>query len=454
MSSPFHDESPSDDVKDDIYLAEAQPNSVQPVTDTTQEEQTDSSVCGFFGSLFPVGGFLGTIFSICATVIGAGLLSLPSSFLDVGILMSSIYLVLVSAVNIYTMRMLAVLADKTGFYSIEELSILYLNTFASILLGVLRIIFCFGACVAYVISVEDLMTTILTNANNVPDFLLTTAGARVLTACFWALFMLTAVIPRQINTLRYVSAAGVGFIVLFVIVIVIHSAQNGLQQNPRPEVVLVQQGNSAMNGIGVFVFAFTNQFNSLDVFREMNRTTKSVKNYTLCTLISITLCGIIYILGGAFGYLDFGPNASKSLLQLYDPIGEPQILVCYIGVLIKLCASYALLFVGCRNALYHFIGWNPDTVAFWKHLLLVTGVSILILLCGLFIPNVNTVFGFVGGICGGSISFMYPAYLTMFSGTFTLKNVGIVNYVATYLVVAAGVFAIVVGTASTIYGVI
>eukprot|EP00796_Vickermania_ingenoplastis_P003665 gene3665-2595_t len=249
------------------------------------EVRESPSCIRWITSLFPVGGYLGTIFSVAATVIGAGLLSLPSSFKDVGMFMAVLYLVLVSLETIYTMRLLAILAERTGIYSLEGLSELYLNAAAGIMLGIIRIIFCFGACVAYVISVGNLMQTIIENSSNAPEFLRTNWGEKMLQTLFWLLFMLSVVIPRQINTLRYISAAGVGFIVLFVVVIVIHACMNGLQEHPRPEVQIVGTGNNALNGVGVFIFSFLNQFNCLEVYQEMNPRTKSVRNYTICSVI-------------------------------------------------------------------------------------------------------------------------------------------------------------------------
>lgn len=403
-------------------------------------------------SLFPPGGLLSTNFNICATVIGAGILSLPSSFNDAGILMSVAYLILVSLETIYTMRLLALLARKTDLYSMEELSDLFLHRIAGLALGVLRIIFCFGACVAYVISVGDVFQAFIDDSSNPPDFLDSDVGIKVLQSIFWVLFFLPVVIPREISSLRYVSAVGIFFMLMLIVVMVIHACQNGLQEDPKPETSLFATGNDALGAVGVFIFSFTNQFNAMDIYNEMSPKHKNITTYTLCAIVSILTCCGIYIIGGVFGYLDFGAKADTSLLNLYTPLSDPQFFVCYVGVLIKLIASYGLIMYGCRNSTYHLIGWNPYTVEFWKHCLAITAISFVSLICGLFIPNINTVFGFVGGFCGGAISFLYPAYLTMFSGNWGIKTVGIVNYFVTYLVLAAGVFAIVVGTASTIYG--
>ena len=123
----------------------------------------------------------------------------------------------------------------------------------------------------------------------------------------------------------------------------------------------------------------------------------------------------------------------------------------YVGVFIKICASFGLLNNAGRSALYPLIGWDPYTVAYWKYLIGAIFLAVLDLMLGLFIPNVNMVFGFTGGVCGGSIGFILPALFIMYSGGWTLRSVGIVNYVCTYLTLFAGVVAIVFGTGATIY---
>lgn len=409
---------------------------------------------GFIARVFPPGGFTATIFSTTASVIGAGLFGLPTSFLQSGMFMGCAYLVLVTLGNIYTMCLLAKLSDRTGYFSMEDLCNLYLNKPSRIILGILRFLFCFGCCVAYIISVGDILASILKFSANVPAFLTTSWGLKVLQVAYWGAILFPVVIPNQINSLRYVSTIGVVFILFLVGVIIAHAIQHGLRESPHPEIVLFGTGNTALSGIGNFIFSFTCQFNCMEIYREMNKETKSIRNYTICAFVSIFLCCFIYLLGGIFGYLDFGPGATSSLLTLYNPIGEPQILVSYIGVLIKLSSSYALLFAGSRNAVYEFMGWDYLAVSFWKHFIAVTIISVLILVCGLFIPSINTVFAFTGGFCGGGISFLFPAYLTMYAGNWNIKTVGIANYILTHIVLAAGVFAVVVGTATTIFGVV
>ncbi|CAJ1039626.1 putative Transmembrane amino acid transporter protein, partial [Leishmania shawi] len=92
-----------------------------------------------------------------------------------------------------------------------------------------------------------------------------------------------------------------------------------------------------------------------------------------------------------------------------------------------------------------------DNIPFWQHLLVVLALSVTSLLCGLFIPNINTVFGFAGAISGGFIAFVFPALFIMYSGSFTVAQVGWFTYLNTYLLLICGVVGIVFGTIGTIY---
>ncbi|PWU93035.1 putative amino acid transporter [Trypanosoma cruzi] len=152
----------------------------------------------------------------------------------------------------------------------------------------------------------------------------------------------------------------------------------------------------------------------------------------------MTLCFLLYAMVSFFGYMDFGRKVDGSILLMYDPLQEPEVMVAYVGVLSKLCASYSLLFMACRNAIYHIIGWDADELPYWKHCIAVTILSTIVLFCGLFIPKIQTVLGFAGSITGGSLGFLLPALFAMYSGDWTWRKVGCVHYVCTYIFAAGG----------------
>ncbi|PWU85286.1 putative amino acid transporter [Trypanosoma cruzi] len=124
-------------------------------------------------------------------------------------------------------------------------------------------------------------------------------------------------------------------------------------------------------------------------------------------------------------------------------------MVAYIGLLVKLCASFPLISMATRNSLYHSVGWDPDKLPFWKHCVVVVSLAVAALLFGLFIPSINMVFGFIGSFCGGATGFLLPSILMMYGGNWSLRSVGWAHYTITYALLFAGVVMVVFGTGAT-----
>lgn len=262
--------------------------------------------------------------------------------------------------------------------------------------------------------------------------------------------MLPVVLPKRVNTIRYISAIGCTMVVYFVLVIVVHSCTNGMRRGMREDMQYVTHGNKALYGLSIFSFAYLCQAMSQPVYFEM-KPRPSIRQLTLASVIAMTACTVLYICAGLFGYLDFANSTRDSILYNFDPVHQPYVMVAYVGMLIKIIAAYGVNMIPCRNVMYHVLGWNLDTLSYGKHFMVVIGMSTVVLLCGLFIPSVNTAFGLVGSLCGGFTGFIFPALLWMYCGNWSLQHVGIWHYLATYLLLIAGVIAIVFGTIATVY---
>nr|CCC96076.1 unnamed protein product [Trypanosoma congolense IL3000] len=320
---------------------------------------------------------------------------------------------------------------------------------------VIRWVNSFGATVSYVISVGHIITPIVCEACGSPSFLKSWGGVRLLTFATWAIFMLPLVLPKKVNSLRYVSAFAMSFVLYFVLAVVIHGAQSGLpKMNSRKDgdedgVRLFNTGNSAISALGVFMFSYVCQINCYEVYWEMKRC--SASRFTSYAAISMAFCGVLYALTIIFAYGEFGGLVDNSVLLMYNPVVELMMMFGFVGMVIKLCVGYALQTMALRNTIYHVLRWDVETLPYWKHFSLVIPLSIVILIAGLFIPNINTVFGLVGAICGGFLSFIFPSLFYMYSGGWTRSKVGNFHYFCTYFLLLAGVVGLVFGTVSVAY---
>ncbi|CCD16478.1 unnamed protein product [Trypanosoma congolense IL3000] len=419
-----------------------------------------AKVAAFVAATIPPGGIAASAFNIGSTTVGAGIFGLPAASQSSGLVMAMFYLLVITAMAVFSTYALGVAADRSKVNTYEGVARVLLGKWGAYITAAARVFMSLSGCVAYVISTGDILHAILKNSS-ASDFLKTTAGNRLLTFIMWLCCMLPLVIPRHIDSLRHASTVAFVLMIYMVAVVVVHSCMNGLPENIKSvsvgrnesaEVVLFNSGNTAIEGLGVFIFAYVFQVTAYEVYMDMKD--RSVRKLVIATIIAMAMCLPMYALTALFGYLDFGSKATSSILLMYDPLNEPEVLIGYVGVLVMLFVSYALLGMSCRNALYSLIGWDANTVAFWKHCIAVVSLSVVMLVCGLFIPKINTVLGFAGSISGAFLAFIFPALFLMYSGGFTLQKVGPLCYIATYVLLLSGIIAAVFGTGATIYGVV
>nr|CCC93790.1 putative amino acid permease [Trypanosoma congolense IL3000] len=403
-----------------------------------------------FSTLIPHGGTLSNSFNFASATLGGSIVTLPWAFHAVGIVMGTIYLVFMALMTIYTITIMGFVMKKTNLNGFEQMSLGLLGRGAAYVMSGAMALSCVGAAIAYVIAVRSLLTPMLLRSSEDQDFLHSTVGIQFVTFLVWLLGMLPLVVPKEINSLRYFSAVGVSFVVYFAVVILVHAALAGLPK--RSEVVMVQKGNIAIEGFGVFIFAYFCHCVAYPVYYEMN--VPMVRRLCVDATVSMLFCSVLYWFVGVFAYFEFGQEIKDSVLLMYDPVKEPMILVGYIGLITKLCASYGLNMVPFRNTVYFLLKWDIQKLSYTKHISMVTLMSVAVLLCGLYVPKISTVFNFVGSVCGGLIGFIYPALFYMYSGNWSLSTVGCFCYIMTYCTLIIGVASVVFGTCATVYSVV
>lgn len=400
------------------------------------------------GHIIPRGGLLSGVFNIASVTLGAGIMSIPSAFNTSGMIMAVFYLIVVTLLTVFSISLIIIAAERTGQHSYEALARTLFGRGGDILVAILMWLLCFGGAVGYMIAVGDIFERILSHST-VPAYLQTSSGRRCIVSAVWLVFMLPLALPKQVNSLRYASALGVCFILLFVACVVYHSAAYGLQNGVRKDLVMVRTGNSAISGLSTFIFSYLCHVNVNRVHVE--NTHRSVAKITKQSSISCAMCCTLYFLTGFFGYVEFGPALTGNILSRYDPYTSPIFFVVFIGLIVKLCAAFSLNMLACRTAVFQVLHWDVATMPYWKHTLVSVPFATGALVLGLFVPDINIVFGLVGSLCGGFIGFVFPALFVMYVGDFTIRKVGIVFYLATYFLLLSGVIAIVFGTGSSIY---
>ncbi|CCD16967.1 unnamed protein product [Trypanosoma congolense IL3000] len=403
-------------------------------------------------TIIPHGGALSTTFNLGSATLGAGVISLAIAFQMSGVVPSILILIAVTILTIYSVGLMMQAVEITGYNSYAALSRNLFGPGWDYFTVAVTWLFTFGTCVSYVIATGYLVESVL-SPSTASGFLLSKAGNRVITSVIWLVGMFSLSLPKEINSLRYASAVAMLFVCYFVVCIIVHSARNGLHDGKLPEgVAMFKSGNRAIEGLSIFMFSYLCHMNCFSIYSEMRN--PSARRITIHTAYSMSLCCMVYILAGFFGYTDIGDRKVETVFEIYDVTGDVMMAIAFAGMLLKICVGFSLCMQPARDCCYYIIGWDVNALPTWKNSLFCGTMSLCALILGLFIPDINTVFGLLGSFCGGVLGFCIPALYRMYCGGWDMNRVGVVNYICTYLLLISGVIAVVFGTAASIYNVI
>ena len=110
-------------------------------------------------------------------------------------------------------------------------------------------------------------------------------------------------LPR-VDYLKYTSVAAVGCIMYLVVVIVLRGSQD-IADNDKSDLILFPKSIDVFDSLPLMSFAFTFHPNIFPIFCEMKNAT--VKRVSFCVVISILICGAVYLFVGIFGYHPHSP---------------------------------------------------------------------------------------------------------------------------------------------------
>lgn len=400
--------------------------------------------------VIPYGGIMSSAFSIASSTIGGGIIGLPAAFQMSGIGMATIYLVVVVTMAIYSFVLLAIVSQRTGLHNWELIARRLMGRGWDYFVVFVMWVLCFGGDVSYIIALKSILTGFLSNSDSATKYLKSEAGARLITSMLWLIVILPLCTLKEINSLRHVSTVAILFVVFFTITVMVHSGQTLHSRGMRHDLESFQTGNIAISGLSNLMFAFIAQVNAPEISRELHKF--SVHRVFLSALVGMLLCAVLYFLTGLFGYLDFGPEVSDSILAMYNPMQDRLMAVSYCGMMLKICIGFVLHLIPCRDCVYYLLGTDAARVPWWKNALLCGLQAAVALVAGLFIPRISTVFGLLGGFCGGFVGFIFPSFFMMYSGGFTAARLGWGHFLGTYALLLAGVVAVVWGTSAAVYG--
>lgn len=269
---------------------------VDELGDTTSTSSSDDETTAISIS--------GPIANLCSATLGAGVLSIPYSLYQSGIVVGLVLLVLSAAATIVSIDMIVESARKFSAATYEELVDKALGTRYRRLAEVSILLFCEGVCVAYIIAVGDILGMLV--------------GVQYRTTAMvviWSVTMLPLSLLRTMESLQWASSIGIFSICLLVVAALQHTIQNHDPTLQQSSLLWPANGlTSVLKALPMILFAFSCQVNVCAIHDEL--TTKSVMKWV--TRGAVGICSALYLSIASVCLLDFGATIKGNVLLNYD----------------------------------------------------------------------------------------------------------------------------------------
>lgn len=351
------------------------------------------------------GSIWSTAFNLASSSLGAGTLALPHAMYTSGLGLGTLLLGFTCWCTIYSVYLLGLVQEESGLSSIEELVHVFISPGAAKLTAALILIFCWGAAVMYVVLMGDFIAPVITFLQ--PVVHLQRHQAMIL---FWGIIMFPLSLLRDVTSLQYTSILGTVSTLFLAISLFVK-----LKDTPPEERYygVVHFDQNVIGAVATFIFSYCCQPIVITAYREMRE--KSVRKLTLSASYSMAVCTIIYLASGMCGAIAYGNAVEPNvLINFQTQLDVPYVLLSYIAMVCSVTLAFPMAIFPSRSSTLLLLGYSDSAnVPTW--LMRATGgaLALLALLLGFFFPSVRALFDILGGICGGTISFLLPGVLAV-----------------------------------------
>jgi amino acid permease len=373
--------------------------------------------------------FLACYCSMCNTILGAGVLSLPYAFSITGWVTGSVLLAIGGLFNSTGCNLLALCAMKTGtpasLYSLMR----PLGKWYTLAVDVNIVIQLFGTAVAYLIVVGDLMPAAF-------EQLGATGAATERQTCVLMAFCFAAPlsIPHNIKWLGTTSGFSVFFLIYVAFLVFLFSLPSSSTGLPDPcsHQDLDDDGTPCkgdtslgdnvdvldfLEAMSIFIFGFASQITTFPIVNELVNVTQTRLNRVF---MASTLTGIaLYVVVSFCAYSTYGDSIKSDLLLNYPKVGAVSAARIMISFVVTF--SFPLQINPTRRCLLTILrNFVDDDMPVAKSIQSVRYYTITaIFLAGalalaLTVTDLGIVIALVGAFGGTLIMFILPGYLFLY----------------------------------------
>ncbi|KAJ3000232.1 hypothetical protein HDV02_000145 [Globomyces sp. JEL0801] len=351
----------------------------------------------------PKGTILSSCINLCNTILGSGMLAMPSALAATGMGLGILLIAFCASCSAFGLFLLSQIAAQVGrkssFFTCA--SITYPK--AALFFDLAIAIKCFGVSISYLVIVGGLMPQIV--AAFYPETALDSlwrSRDMWITACMFIIAPFAFL--RRLDSLRYTSAVAL-MAVVYLLLVVVSFYFFPSQDMPEPptfgEIEWLKFDSNFLSHFPIFVFAIFSVHNELEdnSSRQINKVISR----------SIGTSFVVYETIGVIGYLTFGSNVLSNVIAQYPASGIITGGQCAIAFLVLF--SYPLQCHPCRICLDKVLPYgNPHdpNISTSRFTVITLGIMVSSYICAVTISDLSTILSLVGATGSTTICYILP----------------------------------------------
>lgn len=350
-------------------------------------------------------GRTATFFNLINTLVGAGIVSVPSTFTACGVGPTVMLLITSAWLCFFGGVTLVGIQRETNAKGITEIAYKILGKWAQHTVSIFQLIFCLSCTVAYLIIGANQVMSWMKLAKLNMDGLWKWA---LVVLIYWCVLPGIMTFPRHMTCLSKFAIPSVLGVILYFIAIIIRASQKlSLPDCPPEDTIGIKFGMGLFTSFGVHALTFSLQVVMMPIITPYNPSVRKRVRIIGYTFMS---CFLIIVVPGLLGYLMYGQSTSSDVLSSF-PDNDILMIFVRIGMFISVSASYPAIVVSMVASLGGMI-WNeslPEEMPTKHRLILIPSINAVVVAIAIFLSDIKPILG-VGGALGGCIvGFVFPS---------------------------------------------
>jgi len=347
-----------------------------------------------------------TIMNLLNSVLGIGILSVPNSLINTGVIPAVVILVLIATLSFVATKIVIKLQLELNSEGFDDLAYKLLGKTGSIILSTLSLLFLVVGLLSFLIIAGDMVMSWLRLAG--VD--ITGLTKRAIVICVYAfLIPIALTIPRSVGFLSYFSTATFISVMFYVGVMIYKGFTMLPSQGIHKTAVMSKIDVSMFQTLAIFGLTFSLPVVVLPVVRPYN---PLLHKRSVVSVVAIIACVLLVGISGVIGYLLFGSTSNANIINSFQN-NDILFIIVRIGFFIVVSCAYPIVSqsVMCSWSQLFFGTNTASTLPSSRRTVVLIATNGIPLLIAIFLSSAKPALS-VGGALGGCIvNFLFPALL-------------------------------------------